>query len=112
MSNYIIFKNHIPTHTIKADFYDEEGSNNYVLFFDAHDNLICSINNNSIDVIVDEKHLDKIEVFNIDGYLDKTIKELENEIDNKISKKVNKSCKCETKKDIIDEWLNNMALNM
>lgn len=58
MSTYIIFSMGEPKYKIKAYFYDVD--KHFMSFYDEDDNLICSINVDEIDCVVDKEHTDKI----------------------------------------------------
>ena len=53
MSTYIIFSMGEPKYKIKADFYDVD--KNFMSFYDDDNNLICSINIDEIDFVIDKE---------------------------------------------------------
>ena len=59
MSTYIIFSMGEPKYKIKADFYDVD--KHFMSFYDENDNLICSINVDEIDCVVDKEHMNKLD---------------------------------------------------
>lgn len=59
MSTYIIFSMGEPKYKIKADFYDVH--QHFMSFYDEDDNLICSINVDEIDCVVDKEHMNKLD---------------------------------------------------
>lgn len=59
MSTYIIFSMGEPKYKVKADFYDVD--KNFMSFYDDDDNLICSINVDEIDCVVDKEHMNKLD---------------------------------------------------
>jgi len=59
MSTYIIFSMGEPKYKIKADFYDVH--QHFMSFYDENDNLICSINVDEIDCVVDKEHMNKLD---------------------------------------------------
>lgn len=60
MSTYIIFSMGEPKYKVKADFYDIHNSH-FMSFYDEDDNLICSINVDEIDCVVDKEHMNKLD---------------------------------------------------
>lgn len=58
MSTYIIFSMGEPKYEVTAYFYDVD--KNFMNFYEEDDNLICSINVDEIDCVVDKEHTDKI----------------------------------------------------
>ena len=59
MSTYIIFSMGEPKYKVKADFYDVH--KHFMSFYDEDDNLICSINVDEIDCVVDKEHMNKLD---------------------------------------------------
>ena len=58
MTTYIIFSMEKPKYKVEADFYDVD--KNFMSFYDDDDNLICSINIDEIDCVVDKEHINKL----------------------------------------------------
>ena len=59
MSTYIIFSMGEPKYKVKADFYDV--AKHFMSFYDENDILICSINVDEIDCVVDKEHMNKLD---------------------------------------------------
>lgn len=59
MSTYIIFSMGEPKYKVEAYFYDVD--KNFMSFYDEDDNLICSINVDEIDCVVDKEHMNKLD---------------------------------------------------
>ena len=59
MSTYIIFSMGEPKYKVEADFYDVD--KHFMSFYDEDDNLICSINVDEIDCVVDKEHMNKLD---------------------------------------------------
>ena len=59
MSTYIIFSMGEPKYEVTAYFYDVD--KNFMNFYEEDDNLICSINVDEIDCVVDKEHMNKLD---------------------------------------------------
>jgi len=59
MSTYIIFSMGEPKYKVEAYFYDVH--QHFMSFYDEDDNLICSINVDEIDCVVDKEHMNKLD---------------------------------------------------
>ena len=59
MSTYIIFLMGEPKYKVEADFYDVD--KHFMSFYDENDTLICSINVDEIDCVVDKEHMNKLD---------------------------------------------------
>ena len=59
MSTYIIFSMGEPKYKVEADFYDVD--KHFMSFYDENDNLICSINVDEIDCVIDKEHMNKLD---------------------------------------------------
>ena len=60
MSTYIIFSMGEPKYKVEAYFYDVD--KHFMSFYDEDDNIICSINIDEIDYVVDKEYTDKIHI--------------------------------------------------